>query len=343
MEARTAAERKLGGNPRSAAADGVELRRHIDRCARKAADFFGARSCIFCPQRTGAGLLIQELCRGASGSIRHAVVGELPDLSLMDPMRRLRLAGAEVELCPVEPGGRVDPERFISMLRPGASIGCLSWVCRTTGVTQPVEELAEGCAEMDVPLLVEGSAAAGRLPVDMESLGLAALVVRSGALGAPPGLDMLMLAGALEVLKPVPASFEPNPGVPAGIAAALEELSTGVEPRSRIVSELRDALVEWVTSRIDGCCCPVDSRHLVPGAFMIRVGNAAPDGLHARMEAAGLRVADHNSAERLAFLSASGMDDVNPDRLVCGCLSPGSSMVEVELFCRGLRDVMESR
>jgi len=125
------------------------------------------------------------------------------------------------------------------------------------------------------------------------------------------------------------------------VEAAVEELSTGVEPRGRIVSEMRDALVEWVTTRIDGCSCPVDTDYLVPGAFMILVGEDVPDCLHARMEAAGLRVSDHDSAERMAFMQASGMEDIEPDRLVCGCLSPGSSMVDVELFCRGLREIME--
>jgi cysteine desulfurase len=271
------------------------------------------------------------------------VVSELSELSLMEPMRRLRGLGAEVEACPVEPGGRLEPERFASMLRPGSSLACLSWAPRTSGLLQPVAELADRCAEMEVPLLVEASTVAGRLAVDMGSLNVPAMVVRSDALGAPPGLDLLLLAGGLQDLEPVPACFQPGPGVPAGVAAAVEELSTGVEPRSRIVSELRDALLDWVTSRIDGCCCPVESPHMVPGAFMIRVEGGAPDSLHARMESAGLRVADHDSAERLAFLAAAGMEGLDPDHLICGCLSPGSSMVDVELFCRTLRDIMDSR
>ncbi|MFO7949898.1 MAG: aminotransferase class V-fold PLP-dependent enzyme [Candidatus Fermentibacteraceae bacterium] len=342
MEARDRAERTLGGHPRSSASDGIELRRHLDRCSEKAAEFFGAACCVFCPPGTGAGLVVGELCRGLSGSsTRHAVLAGLSDLTLLEPMRRLRTAGGEVETCPVESGGRLDPERMASMLRPGASLACMSWACRTTGLLQPAEELAERCGSMDVPLLVEASVVAGRLPVDMGSMGIPAMVVRSDALGAPPGLDLVLLDEGLESLDPVPAFFEPGPGVPAGVEAAVEELSTGVQPRGRIVSELRDALVEWVTTRIDGCRCPVDTAHLVPGAFMILAGEGGPEGLHARMEAAGLRVSDPDSAERLAFMQDSGMDDIEPDRLVCGCLSPGSSMVDVELFCRGLREIME--
>jgi len=276
-----------------------------------------------------------------NGDVSHMLVAEPVDLAVLEAARSLAASGIEAEM--LAPGGcaGVDHADFSAALRGPQSLGCLSWGSPTSGVLQPIPQIAASCADSGARLLVEASAVAGRLDVDVSALEVAALVVRSDSMGATAGLDLLLLDESMEEFDPVPASFRPDPGVAAAVEAAVEGLSIGVEPRSRIVSELRDALVEQACRRIDGCRPLANGRDLVPGAFLLLLEGEIPDSLHARMEAAGLRVADCDSAERLAFLRAAGLDDVQPDRVVGGCLSPGSSMVDVELFCRSLEGLVK--
>jgi cysteine sulfinate desulfinase/cysteine desulfurase-like protein len=339
VEARRRAEEELTGDPTSAAPDGSRLRRHLDGCREAAAGFFGARRCVLCPPGTGARLLLGELC--AAGRVDHVVVAAPADLSVLEAVRGI--AGTTVDTEMHRPGrrGLVDPEGFADALRGPRSIGCLTWGSRTSGVLQPLPQIAEAVAGSGARLLVEASTVAGRLEVDASAAEGAAMVVRSEAMGATAGLDLLLLDGPAEDLSPAPGAFRPDPGAAAGVAAAVDALSTGVEPRSRIVSELRDTLVELACRRVDGCRPLAEGAHLVPGAFLLLLEGEVPDSVHARMEAAGLRVADCDSAERLAFLRTAGLDDVSPDRVVGGCLSPGSSMVEVELFCRTLEGIVK--
>lgn len=343
MEACRKAEEAFMGDPLSASADGADLRAHLARCAADTASFFGAAACHFFPEGTSAGLILHQLCQGhEAGKERHVVAAATECVSMMEALRDLQRQGAEVELCPVERDGMVDPDRFTSMLRSGSSLACVSWASRASGIVQPLQELARGCEEMDVPLVAEGSLVAGRLEIDISKMHLPALVVRSRAMGAPGGLDALLLSSPLEVLDPLMASYSPGPGIPAGIRAAVEELSTGVAARSRIVSELRDALVQRLTEKLEGCLPLVEQRHLVPGAFLLLLRRKMQPGLHARLEIAGLRVAESDGAQRLAFLDSIGMDREEADRLVGGCLYPGSSMVDVELFCRVFQRVVEN-
>ncbi|MEI5101421.1 cysteine desulfurase family protein [Streptomyces sp. PmtG] len=112
--------------------------------------------------------------------------------------------GATVEYLPVDAHGRVHPEALREAIaRDPASVALATvmWANNEIGTLQPVRELADVCAEFDVPLHADAVQAFGQVPVDFEASGLAAMTVSGHKIGGPYGIGALLLGRAY---SPVP-------------------------------------------------------------------------------------------------------------------------------------------
>lgn len=111
-------------------------------------------------------------------------------------IRALELARAhrlEVVVVPVEVGAAVDPARIADVVE-GAHGVITVHVETATGVRHPIEEIAEVANRAGAVYMVDGIASVGGESVDVEAMGLGALVTGTQkGLEAPPGLGILAL------------------------------------------------------------------------------------------------------------------------------------------------------
>ena len=112
---------------------------------------------------------------------------------LMAIARAHRLEVTEV---PVEPGAPIDPQQIADVA--AGHDGILSVHVETaTGVRHPIEEIASVAKDAGAAYLVDGIASVGGELVDVDRMGIAALVTGTQkGLEAPPGLGIIAL-GAL--------------------------------------------------------------------------------------------------------------------------------------------------
>ncbi|MFD0413183.1 cysteine desulfurase family protein [Streptomyces sp. NPDC127108] len=112
--------------------------------------------------------------------------------------------GATVEYLPVDAHGRVHPEALreaIARNPDDVALATVMWANNEIGTLQPVRELADVCAEFDVPLHADAVQAFGQVPVDFGASGLAAMTVSGHKIGGPYGIGALLLGRAY---SPVP-------------------------------------------------------------------------------------------------------------------------------------------
>ena len=79
--------------------------------------------------------------------------------------------GVRVERAPDAPEGGVDPKAFAELahrLRP--RLATITHIPTSSGLIQPVEAIADVCAERDVPLLVDACQSVGQLHLDVSDL-----------------------------------------------------------------------------------------------------------------------------------------------------------------------------
>ena len=213
----------LVGNPSSVNRFGRAARRVLEDARESLAARFGARPAdlVF----TSGGTEANALAIHALGRGRRLLISAIEHDAI-------RSAAADARVVPVEGRGVLDLGELRNLLASGPpALVALMLANNETGVIQPVAKAAAICREHGALLHVDGVQAAGRIPVDLPSLGAHSLALSSHKLGGPPGAGALLLAPAVSGLQPLIAGGGQErgrrggtPGLPAiaGFAAAAK-------------------------------------------------------------------------------------------------------------------------
>jgi len=141
--------------------------------------------------------------RNATEALNLAILGSVPDggtvavsslehNSVMRPLRHLEATrGVRVRVIPFDGRGRPDPIELKGALWMAPDLMVLTAASNVTGCLTPLEEVADLCRRLGVPICVDASQAAGHFPVP-SGCDYVAFSGHKGLLG-PPGTGGLLL------------------------------------------------------------------------------------------------------------------------------------------------------
>jgi len=136
-------------------------------------------------------LAVKGIAWSAPRERRRIVVSAVEHPSVLHSARFLEKQGFALTVVPVDGTGRIDPEVFREALGEGTALAAVTAASNEIGTVQPIAALAEACAATETPLVVDGVAAAGRLPLRSRAAGASALSVAAHAFGGPSGVGAL--------------------------------------------------------------------------------------------------------------------------------------------------------
>lgn len=197
------------GNASSLHAAGRRARRTVEEARETLAESLGARpsEVVFTSGGTEAdnlavkGLYWARRSGADGGGTRTRVLASpVEHHAVLDAVDWLgEHEGATVEYLPVDAHGRVHPDvlrEAITRNPDDVALATVMWANNEIGTLQPVRELADVCAEYDVPLHADAVQAYGQVPVDFAASGLAAMTVSGHKIGGPYGIGALLLGRA---------------------------------------------------------------------------------------------------------------------------------------------------
>jgi cysteine desulfurase len=236
-------------DPRALHSPGRRARMLLDNAREVVATLLGARpdEVLFRASGTDAihaGLLGVAQARRRVG--RVVVHSAVEHSAVLHAAHWLEQDGGTSVSVPVDATGRVDAGEFVKAATgDGVAVACLQQANHEVATLQPVAEVASGCREAGVPLLVDASQAAGCLdPPD----GWSVLTASARTWGGPSGVGVLAVRKGVRWREPGPADERGHVDVPGALAAAAA-LRAVVAEREE-VNARQHALVERIRARV---------------------------------------------------------------------------------------------
>lgn len=237
------------------------------------------------------------------------LVSAVEHAAVRDTALALELAeGAVLQWVECDEHGRVSPEAVRAAVTDPASGGpgtvafvAVMAVNNEIGTVQPIEAIAEVCAEFEVPLHCDAVQAVGHLPVPTSHPGVTTLALSGHKFGAPVGVGLLV------VRRDAPIAPVSHGGgqeralrsgtLPLALAQSFEAaLARAVSAREQEVprlTALRDRLAQGALdavpgARITGTWTPGDARARSAANVHLLVPEAEGDSLLFLLDAAGV-------------------------------------------------------
>jgi cysteine desulfurase NifS len=251
------------GNPSSIYDVGNRARESQEAARRKVAQVLGctARRLTFTSGGSEANnLALKGVMRGLDGK-GHVISTTVEHPAILATCRALEAEGHTVTLLPVDGDGRADPEDLRAALRPDTALVSVMSANNEIGALQPVADLARITREHGALFHTDAVQALGKIPLDVDELGVDLLSVSSHKIHGPKGVGALYVRKGIELVplihgggqeRGLRSGTENVPGmIGFGKACELAQRRLLAGEMDRVAS-LRDKLEKGVLALVDG-------------------------------------------------------------------------------------------
>ena len=285
---------------------GRRAREAVEAARRQVAELIGAspREMIWTSGATESdNLAIKGIARMYSGRGRHIVSSPVEHKAVIDSCKELERQGYDVTWLEVDPTGKVSPEALGDAIGSGTILVSLMHANNEIGTVNPLAEIGRICKERRAFFHTDATQAAGRIPVDVEAMGVDLLSMSAHKMYGPKGVGALYVRRSRPRVRCDPMVHGGGherglrsgtlnvPGI-VGMGKACEIAAAEMERESARLARLRDRLWEGLGAGLAGI-----SRHGHPHECLPNTLSVSFDGVESQRLI--------NSLDELALSSGS--------------------------------------
>jgi cysteine desulfurase len=240
--------------------------------------------------------------------------------AVLSTAKLLERRGVGVTYVRVGASGVVDPADVDRALRPETLLISVMHANNELGTVQPLEEIGRLARERDIYFHTDAVQSAGKIPVDVEKLGVDLLALSAHKLNGPKGVGALYVRKGT-ILRPLlhggHHERDRRPGTEnvagiVGLGWAAENARTPLAEEHDHVAALRDRLEAGILSTVPLVAVNGDRTHRVPNTTNLTFDYIEGEGLVIAMDLRGIACStgsacSSGSLEPSHVLSAIGL------------------------------------
>ena len=261
------------GNPGSVSHPyGWEAKEAVDAARESIAQAIGAtsRDVVFTSGATESNnLALRGIAERQRRKGNHLVSVTTEHRAVLDPLERLARRDYRVTLLDVVPAGSeragwLDPQHVADALTDETILVSVMLANNEIGVVQPLAEIGRICRARGVPLHCDATQAVGKMPVDVQTLGVDLMSFTAHKIYGPKGIGALYVRrrspGAVRLQSQIDGGGQEHgmrsgtlnvPGI-VGFARALELCQAEMSGESVRLAGLRNRLHDELSRSLEG-------------------------------------------------------------------------------------------
>jgi cysteine desulfurase len=343
------------GNPSSVHGPGRRAKQGLEHAREQVAACIGAKPAevLFTSGGTESNsLAIYGALRAAHTS--HIITTPIEHSSVLESFQALTHEGYSLTLLPVDAEGRVNPADLDAALRPETGLVSIGLANHELGTIQPIAACSQMTRKRGVVLHVDAVQATGKLPLDVESLGVDLMSLSAHKMYGPKGVGGLYVrkgTALTPILRGGPQEREKRAGtenVAAAVGFGIAALLAGqeLETRAAQLIGLTTQLWQGIQNTVPDVVRNTPQQACLPNTLNVGFPGASGEGLMMGLDLAGIAVSTGSacaagSVEPSHVLLALGRDVAAAKSAIRFSLGRDTSEQDIERVLDVLPKVVE--
>jgi len=185
------------GNPSSSHSFGAACRAGIEQARERVALLLGCETSeiIFTSGATESNNMVIIGVAASSPQRNHIITSTIEHPAVLEPCRALERQGFTVTYLPVDRCGLVDPADLEKAITPETALVTIMHSNNEVGTIQDIRELSRIASSRGVLFHTDAAQSVGKVPVNVDDLGVDFLTVAGHKFYAPKGVGALYIRG----------------------------------------------------------------------------------------------------------------------------------------------------
>ncbi|NQT46540.1 MAG: cysteine desulfurase NifS [Candidatus Omnitrophica bacterium] len=349
---------EIYGNASSVHMFGQKARRAVEAAREQVANFLGAKDSqeiVFTSGGTESdNLAIRGIAYALRSKGNHIITSSIEHHAVETTCKALEKEGFKVTYIPVDKEGIVDLEALKGAITDKTILISIMWANNEMGTIEPIEEIAKVAKGKGVLFHTDAVQAVGKIPVNVEKVGIDLLSLSAHKFYGPNGIGALYIRKGTKIQKQMfgghheknrRAGTENVPGI-IGLAKACELAGQRMNDYGKDMTELRDRLWEGIRKNVPHVKMSGHPKERVPNTVNVSFEYLEGESIILNLDMEGVAVSTGSactsgSLEPSHVLTAMGIDAQTAQGSIRFSLGKDNTKEDIDYVVSVLPDIIK--